>query len=270
MREKENSALDCLQRWVARAEMPIVACSFGKDSLTLLHLARRVLPSIPVLFFYEDFQPEKTAFARQVIADWDLTVFSYPPTEMDVNAGSGEVELIRRQAIGGGCSFYMPIGTNPNFQLAPACGIAILQQPTCDDPPYFWDVTFIGHRTEDEDPVYGNLPLRAEAARAGDTQVVYPLRDWTKAEIWDYIERNKVPYNQARYDKAANYRERSDRRANNDYYDVCTRCFSPYEPATVVCPITGEEYENVSSRIDWQARRDRWRFVNIASRKQGI
>jgi len=259
----ERAALRLIEEWCKRAQYPIVACSFGKDSLALLHLVRRVQEDVPVLFFYEEFQPDKIAFARSVIAAWGLQVHTYEPSKMELIAGGGEVELIRRQELGEGACFYMPIGTNPGFGADYVCGVEVLQRPVTEDAQYCWDATFIGHRSADVDPVYGQMPLADYAAKAGHTTLVYPLRDWQTADVWAYTERHGVPYNERRYDRERGYQERAERAFNNDYYDICTRCFSPFAAPRVFCPKLGAEMANHAAVIDWEGQKRKWKFVNI-------
>ena len=260
---KEKDALDCLVSWMGMAVMPIVAWSSGKDSMVLLHLARQIRPDVGVLFFCENYQPHKAAFADSVIQEWGLDVYTYGPARMDINAGSGMVELIRVQDAGQGEYIYLPVGINPDFGSDYQCSLNLLVSGPGQTFDYPWDVTFVGHRSEDVDPVYGHIPLAAESAKVGNTTMVYPLRDWTTDEIWTYTERHNVPVNFGRYDKSDSYREYADKRTNNDYYDICTRCLSPYEESVVICPKVNQMVPNLSAQIDWQGRKNQWQIVNI-------
>ena len=53
-----------------------VACSFGKDSITILHLIRKHQPDIPVVFNNTLVQhPETYAYMKEMKELWNLNLF---------------------------------------------------------------------------------------------------------------------------------------------------------------------------------------------------
>ena len=46
----EESALRAIEPWLRQANNPSVACSWGKDSLVVAHLTRRVSPAVPIVW----------------------------------------------------------------------------------------------------------------------------------------------------------------------------------------------------------------------------
>jgi len=86
--DKESRALDMIREQLSTALRPIVLCSFGKDSLVLLHLCLR-LRKVPVLFFRFPKFHEKHMHAMQVMQQWDLEVFDmWPKIATDYQKGS--------------------------------------------------------------------------------------------------------------------------------------------------------------------------------------
>jgi 3'-phosphoadenosine 5'-phosphosulfate sulfotransferase (PAPS reductase)/FAD synthetase len=92
------------------------------------------------------------------------------------------------------------------------------------------------------DPYEGPVPLRAAEADVGNVHMVFPLRDWTDDDLWDYIELTKVPFDTRRY---KDRQEIADRWHNPDYFHACTACIDPREEREMVfCPKLQREIPN--------------------------
>jgi hypothetical protein len=50
-------------RWCAEAQKPAILCSFGKDSLVIVHLTRELGLKLPIIYHRNHWFPEKNAFA---------------------------------------------------------------------------------------------------------------------------------------------------------------------------------------------------------------
>jgi 3'-phosphoadenosine 5'-phosphosulfate sulfotransferase (PAPS reductase)/FAD synthetase len=60
---------------------PVVACSFGKNSMAVLHLVRQVNPEVPVLFNNTLVEfPDTYKFKKKMVRDWALRVIETRPT----------------------------------------------------------------------------------------------------------------------------------------------------------------------------------------------
>jgi 3'-phosphoadenosine 5'-phosphosulfate sulfotransferase (PAPS reductase)/FAD synthetase len=75
-------------------------CSFGKDSMVLLHLCRSMDFKWPVLFHREPFMPHKYRFANQIIDDWNLTVYDYRPSAVSIMKKGHTMEIVNEYQIG--------------------------------------------------------------------------------------------------------------------------------------------------------------------------
>lgn len=60
MQEKIKHARRIIKQAVDRYEKIVVACSFGKDSMAVVHLAREVDPKIPVFSVLTPYKPKET------------------------------------------------------------------------------------------------------------------------------------------------------------------------------------------------------------------
>jgi hypothetical protein len=119
-----------------------------------------------------------------------------------------------------------------------------------------WDVVLMGHKGCDSDPIYGgDAGTRVDARlNPGYAAAMFPMRDWTHADVFAYCEHNDVPIDTDRYEKVDGvWREKADRSLNHDYVHACTACMDRRAGAAkfVSCPKLGLTVENISSRLQW-------------------
>lgn len=224
--------------------------------LTLIH---EVKPDVSVIYLRGFEHPTKHLFAGGIIQDWGLNVREMMPSSFDVVAKGAHVELIEIYEIVPSVHLYFPLEAEPDHVPGPDsyCAIEKLNEPV-NVKPYSFDAIFIGHRSEDIDPIYGAIPLKDFVVQVGELRAVYPLKDFTEADVWNASALLGVPQNALRY-------KRGLMSENPDYFPLCTRCLESQEGATVVCPKIGGEVFNLSKFINPEARRENWAqtFVNI-------
>lgn len=247
-----DKTLSLINEALSASKTPIVLCSFGKDSMAMLHLIRTIKKDIPVLFFKEAFHPKKYIFANSMIHDWDLTVYEYPPTSMEVMHNNGVTELVNLYSLGLGSHLYLPTGIVQK-EDSNVCALRdIFNKPKIDNFFYKWDLTFIGHKDSDKDVILENVKPHSSYKAAGLTYFVYPLKDWTDKDVWNYMEKNNIPYNDKRYDKASGYAEFKDYTFNNDYHECCYNCINPDQPDTTFCFLENKPVFNISRMMNFK------------------
>jgi 3'-phosphoadenosine 5'-phosphosulfate sulfotransferase (PAPS reductase)/FAD synthetase len=232
-----NRAID---RVLAVYHRPALMCSFGKDSMVLLHLLRARGIRLPVIFHRDPWWPEKYAFADRIIREWDLEVHDWAPLRITLWEGKAIMAFTNHYQVG-----PLPGGTLqlPKNILPPVpgqrylCGLRdVLQRPT-GTFNYPWDCVLIGHKSSDEDQIAGKVPLRCDIKQnAGiGPDAAFPLRGWADADIWGYSAANGVPQQRDRY--AEDGSELEDKRFNSDYAHVCIACCDRRQTAVAVqCP----------------------------------
>jgi 3'-phosphoadenosine 5'-phosphosulfate sulfotransferase (PAPS reductase)/FAD synthetase len=243
---------------LARAQKPVVLWSSGKDSMVLLAMVRLFRPDVPVIYLRAFNHPTKHFFAEKIMKEWGLNVIEPLPAYRDVVAKGDHVELIEVYQQTKDIPFYFPIEAEPDYQPGANCLCAIdkLNAPKSSEVGGF-DSVFIGHRGDDVDPVYGAIPVKDYVAQIGDVRMVYPLKDWSEADIWEYSRWQEIPQNDERYVLGL-------QRGNNDYYPLCTRCLESKENE-VFCPKAKGPVHGLGNLIDAEQRADYWRkqFINI-------
>ncbi len=233
---------------------PIVASSFGKDSMVLLSLVARAGFKLPILFFREPFFPRKYSFANWIILQHDYVVYDYPPRQTLVSKRNGEMEIVNLHDAPGR-PLYLPTGIRPpvDGDEAYLCGLLDLyDKPKGSFPSFPWDLILIGHKNSDTDPILGPCPLNTDlqpGEAGGAPALCFPLRHFTDEDVWTYTERFKLPINHRRYDRTAGWKEFADITYNPDYFHACTACIDRDNPAMVMCPRLGREIPNISSQV---------------------
>jgi phosphoadenosine phosphosulfate reductase len=150
-------------------------CSFQAEDVIVLHLLRKSLPNVPVLFLETGYHfPETYEFRDQLAREWELNL----------------VNVLPQQTV---------------HEQESAFGILYREDPTkcCQlrkvDPllkalePY--ETWFTGLRRE-QSITRKNLK-KAELHRLPDGKSltkVSPLADWTWGQVWEYTAANKLNY----------------------------------------------------------------------------
>jgi 3'-phosphoadenosine 5'-phosphosulfate sulfotransferase (PAPS reductase)/FAD synthetase len=235
----------------------LVCWSGGKDSMALLHIMRSMGINLPVIFFREPWQPQKYEFHDKLIRDWQLTVYSWHPQESAFQQADDEFEVQNAYQLNT-TLLTCPTGiVEPVEGLPWVCALDIANRPKqrALEMQHF-QALWIGHKGCDSDPILGgDAGTRIEARFVpGQSTMLFPLRDWTHADVWEYLESNNVPYDEQRYEKTAEgWGEKADKRHNVDYVHACTRCLDRRQNAAkfVSCPKLGMTVENISNLVPW-------------------
>lgn len=230
--DKESSALALIGEQMRRSQNPIVLCSFGKDSIVLLHLCLR-FKKVPVLFFRFAKFHEKHAHALSVMQAWDLEVYDMWP-EMVTEYQHGDFfEVLHgyRVSVNAVIHLFSGIRKRRDEESQYLCAVDdLLARPRSFSHTFPWDVIFHGHKGTD-DPEIGTTGAIVEPISVlGPSRVVTPFVDWTDHDIWAYIRKYDLPYDRRRYDE-------QDETTSPDKYPTCYRCLDTHLIGQMVeCP----------------------------------
>ncbi len=172
-----------------------VSCSFGKDSLVVLALAREVYPDIPVLFANTGVEfPQTIRFKNWLVKEWNLNLIETRPVKpfWKIVNESG-FPWPRKVKIG---NKMVAPGT-------PRCCRLLKEVPLRNAiREHGIEATMIG-LTYDE-----SYQRKWAIIRKGDKYFpkkdgywkIYPIAYWNASEVWRFIRENNLPINPA-YEK---------------------------------------------------------------------
>jgi hypothetical protein len=239
--DKAKSTLEFCETQIREYAHPVLYCSFGKDSMVLLHLMYSNGIRMPVVYYRDPWFPRKNRFANLIIDSYLLECHDYPPLRVsEYSIGPASVAALFNNTIE-----YQDGDDEKEF----LCGVNFLMRP-CGNFNYPWDVGFVAHKSCDTDQIYGVIPLHSEIVyRDEGPDFVFPLKEWTHEDVWDYTAHYQVPIQADRYD-VLNRTEFSDKTFNSDWYPTCIRCVDKRTPGVkVFCPKMQREINNVSGVV---------------------
>lgn len=233
---KLQNSLTLIKHSLETSKFPAVFCSFGKDSIVLLHLVRTLYADVPVIFYKEPTMAKKYRFARYVAELWGLKVHEFAPVRVGLQQTGEVVEFYNSYQIGKDLMNLALNRVEPKEGEECLCGILdFLMKPTAFGT-FPFDTCFHGHKSCDTDPSYGNLKLKQERVEnEGNATLVFPLKDWTDDDVWKYIEDNDLPIHIERYEKIkGKWQNKADKTFNPDSFPLCAKCLLSNE--SVECP----------------------------------
>ena len=236
-----------IKKALKRAKRPAVLWSGGKDSTVLLDLALKIMPEIEVIHFKLPFLSHKYKHHHEVQEELKLTVHDWVPASISLIHGKSRIDVCETYSVGTGQLKVMR-GTEALDLTKPwVCGKEWLNRPKANVVNDF-DVLLCGHKSSDEDPLTGAVPLMLDMKLLEmGTEMWFPLREWTDEDISLYITSNNVNYNRDRYNKDVMPLE--DKHMNSDYVHACFRCIDRRESAFVHCPKLKIDVENLHEHV---------------------
>lgn len=255
LQKKINSACRTIEVVLAKYKRPCILSSFGKDSVVLLHMIRSWFTNdLDVVYFRHPWFQRKYDFSDKLAKEWDLTLHSeFPPLAMSIYSSEEKgAEIVNHYGLGQKTMMLLVGKQATERQVKWLCGRDMLARP-CGNTQWNWDVAFSGHKSSDVDAAAGAIPLLVDIhQQANACDAAYPLRHFTDADIWEYIEKWDLPYNRLRYKKNEDgtYSDDTDSIFNPDYQPYCSKCLDRRADAAVICPKNNLEVTNLSGSLN--------------------
>jgi phosphoadenosine phosphosulfate reductase len=181
---------------------PYIALSFGKDSTVMAHILLSCWPQLPVLYVncgqwdeWPDTPRVKAAFLRRC------------PCAFTELTGPSIVEAY----ISAGGLYVQDEEATPTARRAQReYGLSLTKILDAEAQQRGYDGVFVGLRREESDNRARLFATRGTLYWAATRQqwICHPLADWHAADVWAYIVRHELPYNEL-YDLAPEGRERA-------------------------------------------------------------
>ncbi|GAB1516112.1 sulfate adenylyltransferase subunit CysD [Actinophytocola sp. KF-1] len=192
----EAESIDILREAVAESERPVLLYSIGKDSSTLLHLARKAFhpskPPFPLLHVDTTWKFREMIAFRDRIADelgLELIVHRNPEClALGINPfdhGSAKhTDMWKTQGLRQALEKH-------RFDLA--FGGARRDEEPVRAKERVFSFRTADHRWEPRDQRPELWRLYNARIAPGESIRVFPLSNWTELDVWRYVERERIP-----------------------------------------------------------------------------
>jgi len=205
--------------------------------------------------YREPFLRERYRFADEVIQQMGLEIYDYAPMGVamadgpDVETGRMRFDFVKYYQWGPQGTIALSLGTEEPVEGEPfLCGVKdCLARPT-GGFNWPWEAVWIGTKGCDTDLIKGPVPMVMDVRRAPNGPwTLYPLRDWSDAEVFDFLEPLGL-IDEDRYEQNAEgvWGHKRDKSKNADYYPVCWNCVNRHAGHVVHCPRLKASITNVS------------------------
>ena len=161
------------------AKASALLCSFGKDSLLLLHLCRQLGYDLPIVWFRDG---SDDAFPMSVIHDLNLTVYSWQPANLYLLAHDNSAALISEFSLNGE---LLPMLTDVHGEDGGRCLAAQPRTPHLYLP---FDLLLTGYKDCDTHWAADGAILYPEGLVVGGARLIAPLRELTDGQVFDGLE----------------------------------------------------------------------------------
>ena len=252
---KITDARIMISKLLGEYKNPIVMSSFGKDSLVLLDILKRSEIKLPILFHREPFFPDKYTFANKIILEENYVVYDYTPSSTFIVKNGEKMEIVSCYQSGeykGDKTPYacLPTGIKEPVEGKPClCGYQDIYKKPTGMFNFPWDVCLVGHKSSDVDPIMGDVPLLVDVRVVENgADYAFPLRHFTDSDVWEYITKYNVEFDDRRYDPKT-FKEVADITYNPDYFHACTKCIDKDSGPTVYCPKLSMMITNISNSL---------------------
>ena len=255
--KKVSQAHSLIKSALENSRNPAVMCSFGKDSIVVLHMVMQY-KKLKVVFHRHPFQHHRYEYAHKVISEWDLHVIDYAPAGTAVSENENETNIVSYYQVGQK-PVYLPTGlVQTDCGKNTLCALDEVYGRPTGTFNYPFDLVFHGHKSVDVDPVLGGVPLFTDVAlNVGSVSAAYPIRHFTNEDVWSYIEDHDIPINHLAYErKEGKWVAKQDKSGSPDYLSCCFSCLSTKTGNNVHCPKWGRTVSNVSNQVRWANKPD--------------
>ena len=181
-----------------------VACSFGKDSITVLHLALQIDPNINVVWCDTKCEhPETYKFAKMIINKWHLNIHIAKAPE-GINfwtiAKENGLPGIRGEGTNRVPKCCQILKDNPSNEMYKELGIKCVMTGITSDESY--QRFMLMQRNANKSQKQG-IPKDDDAGfgcgaryygKTVDRTTLMPIVDWTVSDVWNYHDYHDLPH----------------------------------------------------------------------------
>lgn len=188
---KEEHSKEIIREAVENYGRIAVACSFGKDSMATVLLAREVHPEIPVFSIMTVFKPEETfeyLVRMNELLNLNVKVYMVARDVPPVLKENGiEVRLLPAGRFEKDCSELKMVYGKRIYEVAPDRCCELLKVEPAKEAVKNFDAWVCGLRNTE-----GRTRKDYKEIEFRGLVKVNPILNWTEEEVWKYLEAKGV------------------------------------------------------------------------------
>ena len=181
-----------------------VACSFGKDSIVVLHMALKYNPNIKVLFLNTGVEfPETIKFKEQITKDWNLNLVESKPLKsfweciekygVPTYRGKGTARTPK-------CCHYLKEKPAEILQKEIGINAILTGLMACESRQRKLTMMRYDHKKA---PImsHGDIEFCGQRwfSKHDTTWKYHPIAYWNEQDVWNYIYQKDLPVNPVYY-----------------------------------------------------------------------
>lgn len=180
-----------------------VACSFGKDSLVILHMALKYNPDIKIIFENSGVEfPETIKLKNRLKKEWNLNLFETKPLKtfwkcIDLYGVPSVRKLGGKGSNAPKCCHYLKEKPALNLQKKLKVNAIITGIQACESRSR----TLLAKRYDNKKaPIMSkdNFEFCSQRwfTKSTQTWMFHPIMLWSIADVWAYIKKHDLPINE--------------------------------------------------------------------------
>ena len=198
LQELENESLEIFRETAATFKNPVILYSIGKDSSVLLHLAKKAFYPAPIPFPLLHIDTtwnfkEMITFRDRIVAESGFKLFVHTNLE-GVKNGVNPFTLTASE-------YTRILATEPlrqgldKYEFDAAIGGSRRDEEKSRAKERIFSVREAGHKWNPRNQRPELWQTYNTKLAAGQTMRVFPISDWTEADIWHYILQENIDVN---------------------------------------------------------------------------
>lgn len=242
--DKIETAENIIKEALRVSTNPVVFCSFGKDSTTLLHMVQKYRPDVEVIYLMGSSMISKSLYAFKMASKMDVQLHTYPPTSVDYVQKDDYFEVFHYYYINGAdwhCR-YNGVDKYKKDEKFLCAAKDMLNIPTVPSYTFQWDCIFHGQKETESVHIIDKYKIKTPIIPYGHGVMAMPLFNWSDDDVWAYIESNGLPFQKSRYKNNPSGEATGDKRDkySSDVVPTCFDCFDyRNEGKEIICPKSG-------------------------------
>jgi sulfate adenylyltransferase subunit 2 len=198
LQELENESLEIFRETAATFKNPVILYSIGKDSSVLLHLAKKAFYPAPIPFPLLHIDTtwnfkEMITFRDRIVAESGFKLFVHTNLE-GVKNGVNPFTLSASE-------YTRILATEPlrqgldKYEFDAAIGGSRRDEEKSRAKERIFSIREPGHKWNPRNQRPELWQTYNTKLAAGQTMRVFPISDWTEADIWHYILQENIDVN---------------------------------------------------------------------------